>query len=40
MWKKWAIVAFVYLLIVMTGYGIYAAIEGPNANPSHQMEMK
>jgi hypothetical protein len=40
MWKKWAIAAIAYLLIVIAGYGVYAAIAGPNTIPSHQMEMK
>lgn len=39
MWKKWAIAAIVYVIIVMAGYGIYSAITGPDTNPS-QMEMK
>lgn len=38
MWKKWAIAAIAYLLIVMAGYGIYSAISGTNDQPS-QMEM-
>jgi hypothetical protein len=40
MWEKWAIAASAYLLLVMAGYGVYAAIAGPDANPSHKMEMK
>lgn len=40
MWKKWAIAAIVYLLIVMAGYGVYTAIAGSDPNSTHQMEMK
>jgi hypothetical protein len=39
MWKKWAVAAIVYVIIVMAGYGIYSAIAGPDTNP-FQMEMK
>ncbi len=39
MWKKWAIAAIAYLLLVMAGYGVYAAIAGPDTT-SQQMEMK
>lgn len=39
MWKKWALAAIVYLLVVMAGYGMYVWIAGPNDTPSQQMEM-
>jgi hypothetical protein len=39
MWKKWALSAIAYLLIVMVGYGIYVSIAGSDSNPSHQEQM-
>lgn len=39
MWKKWAIAAIAYLLIVMAGYGVYSAVAGPDSMPSNQEEM-
>jgi hypothetical protein len=40
MWKKWAIAALAYLLIIMIGYGVYESIVGPDRNPVEQMEME
>lgn len=39
MWKKWAIAAIAYLVLVMAGYGTYTAIAGPNSMPANQEEM-
>lgn len=39
MWKKWAMAAIAYLIIVMVGYSIYASIAGTDTNPSHQEQM-
>ena len=40
MWKKWALSAIAYLLIVMVGYGINVSVVGSETNPSHQMDVK
>ncbi|XJZ26628.1 hypothetical protein ACF5W4_14870 [Bacillota bacterium Lsc_1132] len=37
--KKWAIAAMIYLIIVMAGYSIYAAVAGPDPAPAQQQEM-
>ncbi|WP_269432558.1 hypothetical protein [Bacillus sp. FJAT-18017] len=31
--KKWTIAAVAYLVLVMAGYGVYSAIEGPEDAP-------
>lgn len=36
MWKKWALAAVAYLLIVMISYSVYVWIDGSDSNPSHQ----
>jgi hypothetical protein len=37
--KKWTIAAVAYLLLVMGGYGIYAAVVQPDETPQHTEEM-
>ena len=40
MWKKWAVAAIIYLIVVMAGYGIYNAFSGSVSSPANQMDMK
>jgi len=39
MWKKWALSASAYLIIVMVSYGVYVFIAGSDSNPTHQQQM-
>jgi hypothetical protein len=40
MWRKWAMAAIAYLIIVMVGYSVYASVAGPDSNPSNHVEME